>query len=335
MNIIIPMAGMGKRLRPHTLTTPKPLVKVCNREIVKILCQDIVKTCGGKVDSIGFVVGHFGEKVERGLMEVAESLGAKGKIFYQEKPLGTADAVWSARELLEGNTVVAFADTLFNADFTMDLSKDGIIWTSIVENPSAYGVVKKDELSGEILQFVEKPQEFVSNEAIIGIYYFKSGERLYEEIKRLRDNNIMRSGEYQLTDCLENMLQTGYSFTTEIVSSWMDCGNKNAVVNTNKQLLEMREDMRGMQTSVRGNNTCVIPPYCIGQNVQLENCIIGPYVTIEDRAEIKNSVIKNSIIGMEAKINNVLLENSLVGNNVVYQGKTQNVSIGDYSNIEE
>lgn len=329
------MAGMGKRLRPHTLTTPKPLVKVCNKEIVKILCQDIVKTCGNKVDNIGFVVGHFGEKVEKDLIEVAKSLGANGKIFYQEQPLGTADAVWCAREILEGNTVVAFADTLFNADFTMDLTKDGIIWTSIVENPSAYGVVKKDEHTGKILKFVEKPKEFVSKEAIIGIYYFKSGERLYEEIKRLRDNNIMKGGEYQLTDCLENMLQTGYNFTTEIVSNWMDCGNKDAVVNTNKQLLEYREEMRGMCVSTKGNNTCIIPPYCIGENVILENCIVGPYVTIEDNVEIRNSVVKNSILGQSCKIENAILNNSMIGENAVYRGKENELSLGSYSNIKE
>lgn len=329
------MAGMGKRLRPHTLTTPKPLVKVCNKEIVKILCQDIVKTCGNKVDNIGFVVGHFGQKVEKDLIEVAESLGAKGKIFYQEQPLGTADAVWCAREILLGNTVVAFADTLFNADFTMDLSKDGIVWTSIVEDPSAYGVVKKDEQSGKIIQFVEKPKEFVSKEAIIGIYYFKDGERLYEEIKRLRDNNIVKDDEYQLTDCLENMLQTGYNFTTEIVSNWMDCGNKDAVVKTNKQLLECREEMRGMNALTKGDNACVIPPYYIGENVILENCIIGPYVTIEDNVEVRNSVIKNSILGQSCKIENAILNNSMIGENAIYQVKANELSLGAYSNIEE
>ena len=335
MNIIIPMACMGKRLRPHTLSTPKPLVKVCNKEIVKILCQDIVKTCGGKVDNIGFVVGHFGEKVEQDLIQVARSLGAEGRIFYQEEPKGTADAVWQAKDLLKGNVVVAFADTLFNADFTMDLNKDGIIWTSEVENPSDFGVVKKDDTTGKILQFVEKPKEFVSREAIIGIYYFKSGERLYSEIKRLIDNNIVKGGEYQLTDCLENMLQTGYSFTTETVSKWMDCGNKDAVVDTNKQLLEMREEMRGMHTNVTGNNTCVIPPYYIGENVRLDNCVIGPYVTLEDGVMIENSIITNSIIGKDSRIDNAILDNSMIGEGAVYSGKAKDISLGSYSNIKE
>ncbi len=329
------MAGMGKRLRPHTLSTPKPLVKVCNKEIVKILCEDIVKTCGGKVDNIGFVVGHFGDKVEQDLVAVARSLGAEGRIFYQEEPKGTADAVWQAREILKGNTVVAFADTLFNADFTMDLNKDGIIWTSEVENPSAFGVVKKDNATGKILQFVEKPKEFVSNEAIIGIYYFKSGERLYQEIKRLIDNNIVKGGEYQLTDCLENMLQTGYSFTTETVSKWMDCGNKNAVVDTNRQLLDMREEMRGMNTDVKGDNTCIIPPYYIGKNVTINNSIIGPYVTIEDNTDINNSIITNSIIGKASKIENAILDNSMTGEGSVYTGKAKELSLGAYSDIKE
>ena len=326
---------MGKRLRPHTLITPKPLIRVCNTEIVKILCQDIVKTCGSNVENIGFVVGHFEEKIEKDLLEVAKSLGAKGCIFYQEKPLGTADAIWCAKDILKGNTVVAFADTLFNADFTMDLSKEGIIWTSIVENPSAYGVVKKDESTGKILQFVEKPQEYISKEAIIGIYYFKSGERLYEEIKRLIDNYITRDGEYQLTDCLENMLQSGYDFTTETVGKWMDCGNKNAVIDTNKQLLTDREEMQSIHTSTISDNTCIVYPCYIGKNVKLTNSVIGPYVTVEDNVEIKDSVIKNSIIGQASKIEKVVLENALLGENIIYNGKSKDLSLGAYSNIDE
>ncbi|MBR1768935.1 MAG: hypothetical protein IJ748_00565 [Bacteroidales bacterium] len=334
MNIIIPMAGMGKRLRPHTITTPKPLVKVCNREIVKILCEDIVKTCNGKVDEIGFVIGNFGEKVEKDLVTVAESLGAKGRIFHQDEALGTAHAVWCAKDLLKGNTVVAFADTLFEANFTMDLNKDGIIWTSVVENPEQYGVVKKDGKTGKILQFVEKPKQFVSNEAIIGIYYFKSGERLYSEIKRLIDDNIMKSGEYQLTDCLENMLQCGYEFTTEIVSEWMDCGNKDAVVHTNRRLLELNDRFHSMDTSVRGNDAILIPPYNIGKDVMVENCVIGPFVSIGEGCSLRNSVIKNSIIDRNSQIENAVLENSMLGESVVYSGKPDQLSLGAYSNIK-
>ena len=334
MNIIIPMAGMGKRLRPHTLTTAKPLVKVCGQEIVKILCKEIVKTCGVKVDNIGFVVGNFGEQVEKELIEVARSLGAQGRIYYQHVALGTADAVWQAREILQGNTVVAFADTLFDASFTMDLDKEGIIWTSQVENPSAFGVVKKEEQSGKITAFVEKPKEFVSNEAIIGIYYFRQGEILYKEIQRLIDEKIMHSGEYQLTDCLDNMLQNGFSFTTETVKEWLDCGNKDAVVNTNQRLLCLDMGLNTVDSSLESNHSLVIEPCYIGKNVRLENSVIGPYVSVEDNAVIKNSVIKNSIIAHDSVIENAVLENSMTGNNVRYCLKAGQMSVGAFTVVE-
>ncbi len=330
MNIIIPMAGMGKRLRPHTLTTAKPLIKVCGEEIVKILCKEIVKTCGVKVDNIGFVVGDFGEKVENDLIEVARSLGAEGKIYHQKVALGTADAIWQAKELLNGNTVIAFADTLFDASFTMDLKQDGIIWTSCVENPQAFGVVKKDD-NGKILQFVEKPKEFVSNEAIIGIYYFREGEKLYTEIQRLIDNHITLLGEYQLTDCLEHMLQNGFSFTTETVTEWLDCGNKDAVVNTNQRLLCLSMGLNTIDKTLTNSNATIIEPCHIGKNVVIENSVIGPYTTLEDNCVIKNSVIQNSIIAHDSTVENAVLSNSMVGNNAVYTKHADELSLGAFS----
>src|SRR5574344_2789180 len=170
MNIVIPMAGMGKRMRPHTLTVPKPLIKVAGKPIVERLCEDIVEVCNEKVDEIGFIIGDFGKEVEEGLIEIANRLGAKGKIYYQNKPLGTAHAILCAKESLKGKVTVAFADTLFDTDMTFDTREDGIIWTHKVENPAAFGVVRKNE-DGTINGFVEKPKEFVSNEAIIATNY--------------------------------------------------------------------------------------------------------------------------------------------------------------------
>ncbi len=327
------MAGMGKRLRPFTLTTAKPLIKVAGEEIVKILCKNIVKTCGNKVDNIGFVVGDFGQKVESELLQCAQDLGAKGHIFHQQEPLGTADAIWCAKDILKGNTVVAFADTLFKADFTMDISRQGIIWTCEVDNPSQFGVVKKNS-QGMITAFVEKPKEFISNEAIIGIYYFHSGEQLYKEIQRLMDNHIMTGGEYQLTDCLENMLKNGFEFTTETVSQWLDCGNKDAVVNTNKQLLCLDMGMDKIHRSLKSINSRVIEPCFIGENVRLENSIIGPYVSLEEGVSIKNCVIKNSIIAHHSHLENVVLDNAMLADNVTYQKKAEDIALGAYSSIK-
>ena len=142
MKIIVPMAGRGSRLRPHTLTVPKPLIPIAGKPIVQRLVEDIVKVCGKEVDEIAFIIGDFGKEVEERLVKIAEGLGAKGRIYYQDKPLGTAHAILCAQESLEGNCVVAFADTLFRADFTLDNTKDGIIWVSQIDDPSAFGVVK-------------------------------------------------------------------------------------------------------------------------------------------------------------------------------------------------
>ena len=203
MKIIVPMAGMGKRMRPHTLTTPKPLIPVAGKPIVQHLVEDIIRMCNQKVDEIAYVVGHFGAEAEKNLIKIAESLGAKGTIHYQDTPLGTAHAILCAESALSGPVVVAFADTLFSADFNMDPECDGVIWVKQIEDPRQFGVVKtnKDQV---ITDFVEKPQEFVSDLAIIGIYYVKDGDNLKKELQYLIDNDIKDKGEFQLTNALEN-----------------------------------------------------------------------------------------------------------------------------------
>src|SRR5690348_4286663 len=168
MNIIIPMAGLGKRLRPHTLTTAKPLLPIAGKPIVHRLVEDIAKVCPEQIDQIGFIIHpSFGKQVEEDLKKVAQDVGAVGRIFYQEEAKGISHAVLFAREILKGRIIVAFADTLFKADFKLDMSKDGVIWVQRVKDPSAFGVVKLNN-AGEIVEMVEKPATFVSDLAIIG-----------------------------------------------------------------------------------------------------------------------------------------------------------------------
>lgn len=233
------MAGIGKRMRPHTLTTPKPLLPVAGKPMVQHLVEDISATIKGEIEEIGFVIGHFGKEAESHLLGVAKKLGAKGKIFYQDEALGTAHAVMCASELLAGNVVVAFADTLFRGEFTVDTSHEGIIWVQKVEDPKPFGVVKLNE-QNFITDFIEKPHEFVSDLAIIGIYYFKDGGYLKREIQYLLDNDIKEKGEYQLTNVLENMKQKGTKFSVAQVSEWLDCGSKDNMLFTNKRLLETK-----------------------------------------------------------------------------------------------
>lgn len=334
MKIIVPMAGIGSRLRPHTLTVPKPLTRIAGKPIVQRLVEDIVKVLNQEVEEIAFVIGPtFPKGTKESLLAIAKDLGAKGIVTVQETALGTAHAIQCAKESLDGPCVVAFADTLFKADFTLDQTKDGAIWVKQVEDPSAYGVIKIQD--GIITDFVEKPQEFVSDLAIIGIYYFKQGEVLREEIQYLLDNDIKEKGEYQLTNALENMKQKGAQFVPGQVDEWMDCGNKEICVETNGRILQFakEEGQNLVASNVVLENSQIIEPCYVGDNVKLVNTTIGPNVSIGTDCVVEDSTIKNSLIQNNTKIKNAKLDNAMIGNNVEYNGEFTSISIGDYSKL--
>lgn len=325
------MAGKGSRLRPHTLTVPKPLIPIAGKPIVQRLVEDITALLSEKVEEICFIVGDFGKEVENNLLKIAEDLGAKGSVVQQNTPLGTAHAIYCAKDLLEGPIVIAFADTLFKADFDLDKNSDGVIWVKKVEDPSSFGVVNLDE-NGIITDFVEKPTQFVSDLAIIGIYYFKEGEKLKKEIEYLLDNHIQEKNEYQLTNALENMKKGGTRFTAGTVNDWMDCGNKNATVETNTKILHYEmEKMKHIPSSAEIINTLIIPPCYIGEDVKISNSKIGPNVSIGNKTEISNSNIKNSLIQENTKIIDGNLDNSMIGNSAEYYGVSRAISLGDFS----
>ncbi len=335
MKIIVPMAGRGSRLRPHTLTVPKPLIPIAGKPIVHRLVQDIAGVLNQTIEEIAFIIHpDFGPQVEKDLIEIAEQLGSKGTIYYQREALGTAHAILCAKESMSGPIVVAYADTLFRADFSLDVSADSVIWVKQVDDPSAFGVVK---LEGDrITDFVEKPKDFVSDLAIIGIYYFKSGEDLRAELQYLLDNDIVKGGEYQLTDALENMKQKGMRFVPGKVDEWMDCGNKNVTVETNTRMLGFlhADGEELIDSSVRMEGATIIPPCYIGPDVVLVNSTVGPNVSIGRGSHIANSQIKNSLIQAHAHIKSAHLDNAMLGNHVTYNGNFTSVSLGDYSTLE-
>jgi len=332
MNIIIPMAGMGKRMRPHTLTTAKPLLPVAGKPIVQRLVEDIIATCNEKVEEIAFIINPaFGKDVENHLCAVAAELGAKGKICYQEQPLGTAHAILCAGDTLKGNVFIAFADTLFKATFSIDTEKDAIVWTQKVEDPSAFGVVKLNE-ANEIEAFVEKPKDFVSDLAIIGVYYFRDGDRLQKELQRLLDNDIKLKGEYQITDAMEHMLKNGVRFYTGQVEEWLDCGNKDATVYTNSRILDIKKDTEQLvSASATITNSVIIPPCFIGDGVEISNSVIGPLVSLEKGVKVYDSRITNSIVQSDSIVKNACIDNSMLGKSVIYKEKPAELSIGDFS----
>ena len=335
MKVIVPMAGRGSRLRPHTLTVPKPLVPVGGKPIVHRLVEDIAEICGEKLEEIAFVIGDFGKEVEEELLSVARSLGAKGSIHHQLEPLGTAHAVLCAKEKLDGPVVVAFADTLFKADFKIDPNDDGILWVKQIEDPSAFGVIKLDE-QGAIIDYVEKPKEFVSDLAMIGIYYFKDGARLRKELEYLIDHDVIKGGEYQLPDALRRMTESGYQFKPGKVMEWLDCGNKEVTVYTNQRVLDYDQEKGRLVQPIDliSKNSIIIPPVYIGEKVTIENSIIGPHVSIGAGSTIKNSTIVNTNIQMKSSIVYTHLKGAMIGSNTQIQGSPMDVSLGDYSEIK-
>jgi glucose-1-phosphate thymidylyltransferase len=333
MNIIIPMAGLGKRLRPHTLTTAKPLLPIAGKPIVHRLVEDIARVCPEKINHIGFIVHpSFGKQVEEDLKIVAKEVGAEGKIYYQDTALGISHALLFAKELFTGKVIVAFADTLFKANFQLDTNRDGTIWVQKVANPSQFGVVKLNE-KGEITELIEKPSAFVSDLAIIGIYFFKNGATLKDEMQHLIDHNIREKGEFQFTTALENMKKKGATFVPGEVEEWLDCGNKNNMVQTNQRYLEFIKEQNLVSGKAKITNSILIPPVFIGDHVSIENSVIGPYVSISEGTSIVDSRITNSIIQKHSQVRKGMLDNSLLGNFVNFEGKSAALDLGDYSTI--
>ncbi len=330
MNLIIPMAGTGKRLRPHTLTTPKPLIPIAGKPIVQRLVEDISKVIPEKIKIVGFIIGDFGDEVKSQLEEVASKVGAKAKFYVQRTAEGTAHAIACANEILEGKITVAFADTLFRADFELDSASDGTIWTKQVNDPSAFGVVKAN-VEGVITDFVEKPETFISDQAIIGIYYFKEGKDLKMEIDSLIKNNIRSGGEFQLTTALENLKNRGTNFKVGTVKEWLDCGNKNITIGSNSRYLGFLSGEKLIDHSVQLENCEIVKPVFIGKNSIVRNSKIGPNVSIGMNCEVIDSEISESLIQNNSKLEEVKFTNSMIGNFVNLKGNPNSVSLGDFS----
>ncbi|WP_079720750.1 sugar phosphate nucleotidyltransferase [Salegentibacter holothuriorum] len=338
MKIIVPMAGRGSRLRPHTLTVPKPLIPVAGKPIVHRLVEDIAKVLDQPIDEIAFILGDpafFGDDVVESLEKLAKSLNAKASIYRQDQPLGTGHAIMSAKESLSGPAVVAYADTLIKADFKLDKDADAVIWTKKVSNPEAFGVVNLNE-KDEIIELVEKPKEFVSDQAVIGIYYFKDIAVLKEKLEEVLNENLMHGGEYQINDGIKKMMAEDRIFKTGTVDEWMDCGNKNVTVETNGRMLNFlhQDGEKLISDSVKITNSEITEPCYIGENVELVNAKIGPNVSVGDGTKITDAEVKNSLIQTFAEVRNAKLDNAMIGNFAKFDGNFTQISIGDYSTLE-
>jgi glucose-1-phosphate thymidylyltransferase len=336
MKIIVPMAGRGSRLRPHTLTVPKPLIPIAGKPIVHRLVEDIAGVLNQEIEEVAFIIHEsFGKKVEEELLAIAQKLGAKGTIYYQNEALGTGHAIMCAKDSLSGPAVIAYADTLIRADFDLDKTADSVIWVKQVNEPEAFGVINLNA-ANEIIELVEKPKEFVSDLAVIGIYYFKDVTVLKEELQSVLDNNIIHGGEYQINDGIKQMMAKGMKFVPGKVDEWMDCGNKEVTVETNSRMLNFlhNDGVHLVNYDVKSENSTIIAPCYIGQDVVLINATVGPNVSLGNGCHVIDSKIQNSLVQNHSHIKNAILNNAMIGSHASFDGNFTSVSIGDYSVLE-
>jgi len=335
MNIVIPMAGKGKRLRPHTLSTPKPLIPVGGKPIVHRLIEDIAETVDDQIEQLAFVVGEIDTDVEKKLIKIGQQFATQVKVYYQNEALGTAHAVWCAKEMLTGPTVVAYADTLFRAKFKINSNDEGILWVKQIDDPSSFGVVKLNDQQ-HIVSFVEKPKDFVSDLAMIGIYYFREGELLKKEIEYLIEHNIAKQGEYQLPDALKRLVDAGVIFKTGEVQEWLDCGNPTATIYTNKRVLELDQEKKRIfkAKSLQIEHSLIIQPCFIGENANIINSVVGPHVSIGANTTLIDTRIQNTLIGSSSVLKNVVVKDSMIGSYVYLDNNWQRFSVGDHTVIK-
>jgi glucose-1-phosphate thymidylyltransferase len=318
------------------LTVPKPLIPIAGKPIVHRLVEDIAGVLNQDIEEVAFIIHEsFGKKVEEELLAIAQKLGAKGTIYYQNEALGTGHAIMCAKDSLNGPAVIAYADTLIRADFDLDKTADSVIWVKQVDHPEAFGVINLNE-NNEIVELVEKPTAFVSDLAVIGIYYFKDVAVLKNELQLVLDNNIINGGEYQINDGIKQMMAKGMKFVPGKVDEWMDCGNKEVTVETNSRMLNFlhNDGIHLVDFDVTLENATIIPPCYIGQDVVLINTTVGPNVSLGNGCHLIDTKIKNSLVQNNTHIKNANLDNAMIGSHVNYNGNFTSISIGDYSVLE-
>jgi glucose-1-phosphate thymidylyltransferase len=329
VKVIIPLAGKGTRLRPHTYTTPKPLLRVGGKPVMSYILDDL-RELG--VDEIIFITGYLKENIEKYVARAYPEF----KAHYVEQPVqnGTAGAVWHAREFIDSDVLIMFVDTLFDADLSLikrlPADSAGVIWAKEVEDYQRYGVIVRDE-NNNMKRIVEKPTDPVSKLANIGLYYIKDWKLLFRGIEDVMEGPAGKTSEYYLTDAFQFMVDQGAKIRVEEVTGWYDCGQPETWIETNKHLLENKGRALAPQG---GRNVKIHKPVRICEGVTLENAEIGPNVTIEEGSVLKNVKIRDSIIGLNAHIEGSDLHNSLIGDNTVVNHVSGVVNIGDHSTVD-
>lgn len=332
MKVIIPVAGAGMRLRPHTYTQPKPLIPVAGKPII---CFIVDKLRSAGLSNFVFVIGYLGEKIRDFIEETYPDLQVE--FVYQEHRMGSAHAIATAREAIEDEDeiFIAFGDTIFEVDLVQMLAREhSCIGVKKVADPREFGVAEFGD-DGRVTRMVEKPRIPKSNMAIVGLYKIKEVQSLLRAIDYLMEEDIRTVGEYQLTDALQHMVDQGVVFQTAPVSNWFDCGRKEVLLETNAMLLDQRFRQRQHAPNTpEFENTIFIQPVAVGNNCRIVNSIIGPHVTIGDNVSIQRSIVQDSIVGNFAALEEAVLKHSVIGSDASIKGIHLSLNIGDNTEID-
>lgn len=332
MKLIIPMAGRGTRVRPHSHVTPKPLLSVKGKSMVERIVDTFNRVLPTNLDEGVFVLGpDFGRDVYDALTAICERHGMKANFAVQETAEGTAHAVYAAEDYLDGDGIVVFADTVFDMEPGVELEDaDVVAWVKHVEDPSRFGVAVRE--GEKIVKLVEKPSEPISNEALIGIYYVRDLARLEKAIASLIEDDVRgKGGEFQLTDAFDRMLKDGAVFKTASVTEWLDCGTIPALQDTTRHILD--KEREGLHQG-EVENSVILDPVYIGPGARIVNSVVGPYTSVEENATITGSVVRESIVFAEAEVVDARLESSLVGKYAVVKPAPSRINVGDHSEVE-
>jgi glucose-1-phosphate thymidylyltransferase len=323
MKAIIPVAGVGTRLRPHTYTLPKVLLNVAGKPILGHILDALQQH---NIDEATIIVGYMGDLVED---YVRRNYSMNVTFIYQEERLGLGHSIWIAREHITDNEplLIILGDTIFDVDLSLATnSRFSTLGVKSVDDPRRFGVVELEK--GFISRLIEKPENPTTNLALVGLYFINNPTLLVDSLQTLIDNNIRTRDEYQLTDALQMMIDKGEKFTTFPVEGWYDCGKPETLLSTNRYLLD------GKSTYKTPEGVVIIPPAFVAENAIIERSVIGPYTTVASGATVIDSVVRDSIISDGATVTASTLEQSIIGNNAIVKGKFSRLNVGDSSEID-
>lgn len=323
MRAIIPVAGIGTRLKPHTHTTPKVLLNVGGKPILGHILDKLLEE---NINKATFVIGYLGDMIKQYVKEKYPSM--QSDFIEQESMEGLGHAIYTAIPTFDDEEIfIILGDTIFDVDLKQVFKqKHSALGVKEVEDPRRFGVAVMK--NGLIEKLVEKPQTPVSNLALVGLYYISNSDALIKSLNELVDKDIRTKGELQLTDALQIMIRDGVKIGTFPVDGWYDCGKPETVLSTNKYLLDQKS------VSPDFENVIINHPVFIANNTNIKNSVIGPYATIDEGAEIFDSIIRNSIIGSNGHVSKALLDNSIIGSNAIIKGTYKRLNAGDYSEID-